>query len=121
MAKWRCESDGMYLESEISPEEMSKIKTLLERFSNNQRANPKSIANIIEKELHEKFISINTLKRFSKWCEWEDPSEYDAVKLSEALFNVVRLPRLIEQDNRPKTDYEARLSQFYKSVENNNQ
>ena len=120
MIIWRCQPNGMFLESDLTPDEFRMIKSRMDQLANHQRNNPKAIVTTLFAELNNKFITIRTLQQFSKWCDWEDPSEYDALKLSEALFNGVRLPRLKDQGNHKNSDYEIMLNIFYKNVQKSN-
>ena len=123
MAVWKCEDDGMYLVEEFSETELGGIHVALDALGSIHET-ALSIVSMLKKGISATIkesptitIPIKDLERLSKWCEWKHKaSEEKAIVVSERLFNGIKLPRLVDEQNKRLPDYKERLDKFYVNV-----
>jgi len=117
MPVWKFVEGRSILKCELSEDDRTQIKMLIDRLRNNRRNNPKSISNEISEYLFsESIMPDETIIRFSKWCHWDDVSEYDAQNLSRYLFNGIVPKRMADSNGSKVFNWRELLDEFKRQV-----
>ena len=112
---WKRFGDGLKLvRQHFDPHSVEAEITSLSRAKNQ----PGKMCCLLRESIRNGVFSKNTIMRFSKWCNWNDPSENDAQAASRLLFGEV-VPRMRDQQNRPYENANSLYETFLNSVVNN--
>jgi hypothetical protein len=109
---WERSGDGLKLVGVHI--DATKVEDAIERLSF-ARNRPGEMCRLLRESIRRGFFSKDTLMRFSKWCNWDDPSENDAQEASRLLFGEV-VPRMRDQGNKPYPNAIGIYQTFLKSV-----
>jgi hypothetical protein len=109
---WERSGDGLKLVGVHF--DAASVENAIERLSF-ARNWPGEMCRLLRESIKSGVFSKDTVIRFSKWCNWDDPSENDAQEASRLLFGEV-VPRMRDQSNKPYPNAIAIYQTFLKSV-----
>ena len=113
---WERFGDGLRLVRQHF--DVDRVDNEITRLSHGRKNQPGTMCRLLREGIRNDIFSKNTIMRFSKWCNWDDPSENDAQAASRLLFGEV-VPRMRDQENKQYPNANTIYQTFLNSVVNN--